>query len=67
MTTPAVCDAHSGVMQANADLGRTVDEQRKDIRELQHRLPVWATLLLSFLTGCVGFLLGVITMLTKHS
>jgi hypothetical protein len=62
----AECPAHSGVCNEVENLKRTDKDQWDAINELRNRLPVWATLVISILTGLLGFVLGIATILARR-
>lgn len=48
------CDAHSGVVKDIENLKESDKKQWNAIEDIQHRLPVWATAVISLLTFLLG-------------
>lgn len=59
------CDAHSGMLTDIANLKVDKDEQWKAINELRNRLPAWATVVMSLLSGISGYAIAYATLAHK--
>ncbi|ATW24805.1 hypothetical protein [Candidatus Formimonas warabiya] len=71
MSGEEVCKEHSGTCANIVALGEKIDSNAEENREahkqlweainsLRNRLPVWATLFISFLTMCLGWTLSLL-------
>lgn len=65
--TPELCDQHSGFNSRLVTLETSDSRQWAMIDRLQHRLPVWATLVISVLTFALGAAMTYASLAVKLS
>ena len=72
----ASCQNHTGVASDINSINKNFDTYKKEhndlhknldkiISDLRNRLPVWATLFMSFMTGIIGYLIALIQIADK--
>lgn len=49
-----ICNQHSGLVQAIADVEKDTDKQWTEIDHIRNRPPVWCTAVIAILSGLLG-------------